>query len=58
MPYIGRTAKCANLSIATGHAMMGMSLGPGTGELIAQVLAGETPQIDLALLSPDRYDRR
>jgi glycine/D-amino acid oxidase-like deaminating enzyme len=37
---------------------MGMSLGPGTGELIAQVLAGETPQIDLALLSPDRYDRR
>jgi D-amino-acid dehydrogenase len=58
MPYIGRTAKCANLSIATGHAMMGMSLGPGTGELIAEVLAGETPQIDLALLSPDRYDRR
>ena len=32
MPYVGRTAKCANLSIATGHAMMGMSLGPGHRE--------------------------
>ncbi len=57
LPYIGRTAKFANFSIATGHAMMGMSLGPITGKLMAQVLAGETPQIDLAQLSPDRYAR-
>ena len=35
--------------------MMGMSLGPVTGRLIAEILAGETPPIDLALLSPDRY---
>ena len=55
MPYVGRTAKFANLSIATGHAMMGMSLGPITGKLMAEVLAGETPQIDLTQLSPDRY---
>lgn len=58
MPYIGRTAKFSNLSIATGHAMMGMSLGPITGKLMAQLLAGEAPQIDLAQLSPDRYARR
>ena len=58
MPYVGRTAKCANLSIATGHAMMGMSLGPITGRLMADVLAGETPQIDMAQLSPDRYNRQ
>ena len=58
MPYIGRTAKFTNLSIATGHAMMGMSLGPITGKLMAQVLEGETPQIDLAQLSPDRYGGR
>jgi len=55
MPYVGRTAKFTNLSIATGHAMMGMSLGPITGKLMAEVLAGETPQIDLTQLSPDRY---
>jgi D-amino-acid dehydrogenase len=58
MPYVGRTAKFANLSIATGHAMMGMSLGPVTGKLMAEVLAGETPQIDLTQLSPDRYAGR
>jgi D-amino-acid dehydrogenase len=58
MPYVGRTAKCANLSIATGHAMMGMSLGPVTGKLIAEILAGEVPQFDMAQLSPDRYAGR
>jgi D-amino-acid dehydrogenase len=58
MPYVGRTAKCANLAIATGHAMLGMSLGPVTGKLIAEILAGEIPQIDTAQLSPDRYAGR
>ena len=57
MPYVGRTARFANLSIASGHAMMGMSLGPVTGQLIAEILAGETPRIDLNQLSPDRYAR-
>jgi len=55
MPYVGRTAKFANLSIATGHAMMGLCLGPITGQLIAEVLSGDIPQFDLTLLSPDRY---
>ncbi len=55
LPYVGRTAKFANLSLATGHAMMGLSLGPITGKLIAQILSGEPPQFDLTLLSPDRY---
>ena len=55
LPYLGRTAKFANLSVATGHAMMGLSLGPITGKLMAQVLAGERPEFDLSLLSPDRY---
>ncbi|HZI32604.1 MAG TPA: FAD-dependent oxidoreductase, partial [Candidatus Binatia bacterium] len=55
LPYVGRTAKWANLSLATGHAMMGMSLGPVTGKLMAEILAGEKPAPDLALLSPDRY---
>jgi D-amino-acid dehydrogenase len=57
MPYIGRTGRYANLSIASGHAMMGMSLGPVTGQLIAEILSGETPGIDLTLVSPDRYAR-
>ena len=55
MPYVGRTAKFTNLSIAAGHAMMGMSLGPITGKLVAEILAGEPPPFDLTQLSPDRY---
>jgi D-amino-acid dehydrogenase len=55
MPYMGRTAQWPNLTIATAHAMMGLSLAPITGKLIAQVLDHEKPDIDLTLLSPDRY---
>ena len=55
LPYVGRTARYANLSLATGHAMMGMSLGPITGKLLAEILSGGQPSLDLTLLSPDRY---
>ena len=55
LPYLGRTAKFSNLTIATGHAMMGLSLGPITGKLVSEILSGEEPTFDLTLLNPDRY---
>ncbi len=55
LPYIGRTSKFENLVIATGHAMMGISLGPITGQLVASILADEPTSIPIELLSPDRY---
>ena len=55
LPYIGRFARYANLSAATGHCMMGVSLGPITGKLMSEILSGETPAIDVRTLSPDRY---
>lgn len=55
LPYIGRVRRYANLSVATGHAMMGVSLGPITGQLMAEILSGGTPAMDLRLVSPDRY---
>jgi D-amino-acid dehydrogenase len=55
LPYVGRTAKFANLTLATGHAMMGLSLAPITGKLVGQILANEKPALDLGLLSPDRF---
>ena len=55
LPYVGRTAKFSNLSIATGHAMMGLSLGPITGKLMAEILSGEKPSIAIDALNPDRY---
>jgi D-amino-acid dehydrogenase len=55
LPYIGRTSQATNLVVAAGHAMMGMTLGPVTGRLVAEILAGEPQRFDPALLSPDRY---
>jgi D-amino-acid dehydrogenase len=52
LPYIGRSAVARNLVVATGHAMMGVSLGPVTGKLVADALQG-SPNVEL--LSPDRY---
>ncbi|WP_309690350.1 FAD-dependent oxidoreductase [Armatimonas sp.] len=55
LPYLGRPAKWSNVVVATGHAMMGLSLGPVTGKLVGEVLAGVPPSIPLTLLSPDRF---
>src|SRR5206468_7318332 len=55
LPYVGRARRFSNLSIATGHAMIGISLGPVTGKLIAQIVSGEPPQIDIRPLDPERY---
>jgi D-amino-acid dehydrogenase len=55
LPYLGRTGRYRNLVIATGHAMMGLSLGPVTGRLAAEILSGEKPSLDIGLLHPDRF---
>jgi D-amino-acid dehydrogenase len=55
MPYLGRTRVCDNLTVATGHGMMGISLAPVTGKIVAQLLSGERPDLDLSLLRPDRF---
>lgn len=55
VPYIGRFAGYPNLIAATGHGMMGMSLGPGTGQLVAKIVSGRDPILDLRPCSPDRF---
>ena len=55
LPYIGRAKRWQNLIVATGHAMMGLSLGPVTGELVADLIAGRAPSLTIDALSPDRF---
>lgn len=55
LPLLGRPAGLSNLIVAAGHAMVGLSLGPVTGQIVAQLACGERPPFDLALLSPDRF---
>ena len=57
LPYLGRFSRFSNLFAATGHAMMGVSLGPITGKLMSEILAGENTSIAIEQLSPDRYAR-
>ncbi|MEY2881130.1 MAG: hypothetical protein RLZZ15_3510 [Verrucomicrobiota bacterium] len=56
LPFVGRFARWENLVAATGHAMMGLSLAPITGELVAEILSGEKPSIEIAALRPERFE--
>jgi len=47
LPYIGRCRKRENLIIATGHGMMGLSLGPATGLLVSQIVSGIATDIKM-----------
>jgi D-amino-acid dehydrogenase len=56
LPYLGRTSRFSNLIVATGHAMMGLSLGPISGQLVAQIVSGVDPFLNIKQLNPDRYN--
>jgi D-amino-acid dehydrogenase len=55
LPYIGRSQKISNLIFATGHAMMGLSLGPGTGKIVADVVSGKQTEVNLKAFNPQRF---
>ena len=54
LPFIGRHSSFKNLVLASGHAMMGWSLGPATGKLITELVSGYDPSLDLKPYSPER----
>ena len=54
LPFIGRHSSFKNLILASGHAMMGWSLGPATGKLITELVSGYDPSLDLKPYSPER----
>lgn len=56
LPYVGRFGRYANLTAACGHAMLGVTLAPVTGLLVAELLAGRRPSVNLELLNPDRFN--
>lgn len=55
MPYIGRSKNIPNLVVATGHAMIGMSLGAGTGQLVAAIANEQTTAVNLLPYLPERF---
>jgi len=57
MPYIGRSNAFKNLTIATGHAMIGWTLGPGTGKLVSELILDQKLSVDLTPYNPSRTFR-
>jgi D-amino-acid dehydrogenase len=55
MPIIGPAPKHKNLWFSFGHAHHGLTLGPMTGRLIAEMVTGETPVVDPAPYRVDRF---
>jgi D-amino-acid dehydrogenase len=55
IPYLGRVSGLPNLIVATGHAMMGLSLGPVSGRLVADLLAGDVPFRPIDAMAPGRF---
>lgn len=58
LPYLGEVSSPRGLVVATGHAMLGVSLAPVTGKVVAALASGEDPGLELDLLHPERFSRR
>ena len=56
LPYIGRTQQYENVILATGHGMMGLSLGPATGKLVSDVIDEVPIGLDMQAFGPDRFN--
>ena len=54
LPFIGRHSSCSNLVLATGHSMMGWSLGPATGKLVTEIISNKKLSMPIGKFSPER----
>ena len=58
LPVIGRSPRFDSVLLAFGHGHLGLTLGPLTGRLIADLVAGRDPGLDLAPFRPGRFGLR
>ena len=57
LPVLGKAPKYDNAFFAFGNSHFGMSAGPVMGKVIAEIVAGERPSIDVAPFDPARFER-
>jgi glycine/D-amino acid oxidase-like deaminating enzyme len=58
LPAIGAARRIPGLFVGTGHEGSGVALGPITGRVLARLIRGEPPGVDLGPFAPDRYGAR
>jgi D-amino-acid dehydrogenase len=56
MPYVGSANKYDNLYVSTGHAMMGMSLAPASGQIISDLISKGHSDLYHHKIDPNRYE--
>lgn len=56
MPVIGKAPRHDGLWFAFGHAHHGLTLGPVTGQVIAEAMMGEKTRIDISAYRPERFN--
>ena len=55
LPIIDRSPRLQNTWIAAGHSMLGLTLAPATGKLVAELVAGGAPHVDPAPYALRRF---
>ena len=55
LPIIDKSPVHKNLYMACGHNMLGLSMAPATGKLIAEMITGQQPHIDSSPYSFERF---
>lgn len=55
LPYIGRLKRIDNCILATGHSMLGLSLGAGTGKLVSELVNEQALSMDITPFAPERF---
>ncbi len=55
LPVLGFASNTNNVLYAFGHQHLGITLGPMSGLIIADLVAGRDPGIDLVPYRPDRF---
>lgn len=55
LPILGRMPASDNVYVATGHQMLGVTLAPSTGKVMAELILDGESSVDLAPFSPARF---
>ena len=55
LPYVGRIKKYNNVTIATGHSMLGLSLGAGTGRIVDEIVNNKPNSMDIKPFAAERF---
>lgn len=55
LPVIGRSARYPHLILAFGHGHIGLSTGPITGKLVAEIVTNAAPSVPIAPFAAERF---